>query len=258
MKKQSNGRQSGQVRRLRSSLPGPLFGAIFVFGLLIIWGCAAGTPVGDQASPTPATVEDEPVTGQAISEEPTADDRSDEAEETEATPTVDEPPGTTAAADQTGETGSVAAETDQAAAAGSAVEDSALDRSEERDDVANVIAVGATGDPGAYRFSVEIASPDLGCEQYADWWEVLSEDGDLLYRRILAHSHVTEQPFVRSGGPVPIDPEQVVWIRAHMNPGGYGGTVFQGSIQSGFKEVELSQQFSAAAELPPLPTSCAF
>ena len=45
MKKQSNGRQSGQVRRLRSSLPGPLFGAIFVFGLLIIWGCAAGTPV---------------------------------------------------------------------------------------------------------------------------------------------------------------------------------------------------------------------
>jgi len=70
--------------------------------------------------------------------------------------------------------------------------------------LADVLSVEVTGSPNAYQFSVKIASPDTGCEQYADWWEVLSEDGQLLYRRILLHSHVNEQPFVRSGGPVNI------------------------------------------------------
>ncbi|MCB0054175.1 MAG: hypothetical protein KDE24_32035, partial [Caldilinea sp.] len=68
--------------------------------------------------------------------------------------------------------------------------------------VADVFGVTVRGDDGAYQFSVEIASPDTGCNQYADWWEVLDSDGNLLYRRILTHSHVDEQPFIRSGGPV--------------------------------------------------------
>ena len=57
---------------------------------------------------------------------------------------------------------------------------------------ANVLSVQVTDNPGAYQFAVEIASPDTGCEQYADWWEVVSQDGQLLYRRILLHSHVDE------------------------------------------------------------------
>lgn len=124
---------------------------------------------------------------------------------------------------------------------------------------ADVISVEVTGASGSYRFSVGISSPDKGCEQYADWWEVLTENGELVYRRILAHSHADEQPFVRAGGPVPIGPDTVVWVRAHMRPGGYGGTAFRGSIQAGFREIEPDEGFADGVEdLSPLPEGCAF
>lgn len=125
--------------------------------------------------------------------------------------------------------------------------------------VADVLAVEATGEPGAYRFEVRISSPDTGCDQYADWWEVLSEDGELLYRRILAHSHVDEQPFVRTGGPVAVEPDRVVWVRAHMNPGGYGGQAMRGSVAGGFEPAELDPGFAReVVEQEPLPEGCRF
>lgn len=125
--------------------------------------------------------------------------------------------------------------------------------------LADVVSVKASGGPGAYTFSVEITSPDLGCNQYADWWEVIDGDGYLVYRRVLAHSHVNEQPFTRSGGPVEIDPDAPVYIRAHMHPGGYGGRVFQGSVEDGFSASVLSPGFAADLEsAPPLPDNCAF
>lgn len=125
--------------------------------------------------------------------------------------------------------------------------------------MANIISVEVTGSSGPYSFSVGISSPDTGCNQYADWWEVLNEDGRLIYRRILAHSHVDEQPFIRSGGPVKIDSDTIVWIRAHMHPGGYGGAAFKGSVKSGFKKAPLSPQFAAdLAKTPPLPDGCDF
>ncbi|MBN1145907.1 MAG: hypothetical protein JXA78_01525 [Anaerolineales bacterium] len=124
---------------------------------------------------------------------------------------------------------------------------------------ADVLSVRASGRPGDYRFAVEIRSPDRGCQQYADWWEVISEDGKLLYRRILLHSHVKEQPFARSGGPVPVGAGVVVWVRAHMKPGGYGGKAFKGSVQAGFRPAELSPNFAADLEKTlPLPEDCAF
>lgn len=125
--------------------------------------------------------------------------------------------------------------------------------------LAEVLSVQASGDPQAYRFSVEISSPDLGCEQYANWWEVVSEEGELLYRRILAHSHVSEQPFSRSGGPVPIEADEVVWVRAHMEPGGYGGAAFKGSVEAGFEATLLDAQFASnLATVAPLPSGCAW
>ena len=129
----------------------------------------------------------------------------------------------------------------------------------DRELLANVISVEARGDPGSYTFVVGIASPDEGCQQFADWWEVLNEDGELIYRRVLLHSHVNEQPFVRSGGPVEIAADQTVLVRAHMNTSGYGVVAFKGSVQSGFQETELSPEFAIeAAGLAPLPTGCDF
>lgn len=124
--------------------------------------------------------------------------------------------------------------------------------------VADVISVQVSGDPEAYRFAVGISSPDEGCELYADWWEVLAEDGRLLYRRILTHSHVDEQPFVRSGGPVEIGNDTVVWVRAHMH-GGYGGQAMKGTARSGFEAFDLEPGFAPGAEgVAPLPAGCAF
>lgn len=85
------------------------------------------------------------------------------------------------------------------------------------DSQAVVTAVSFTGTPDDYTFSVEISSPDTGCDQYADWWEVFDKEGELIYRRILGHSHVNEQPFTRSGGAVKIQEDTFVYIRAHMN-----------------------------------------
>ena len=125
--------------------------------------------------------------------------------------------------------------------------------------VADASSVQVSGDPGAYSFSVEVSSPDEGCEQYADWWEVVAEDGQLVYRRILDHSHVDEQPFVRSGGPVEIGADTVVWVRAHMHPGGYGGQALRGTARGGFEAVEMEAGFAAGLENePPQPEGCAF
>lgn len=126
--------------------------------------------------------------------------------------------------------------------------------------VADVTAVRVSGGPGRYTFAVTVRSTDTGCEQYADWWEVITPDGELIYRRILAHSHVDEQPFTRSGGPVDIQPATRVIVRAHMNEVGYGGVVYAGSPNAGF-EPDQSVPSSFAPDLAnatPLPDGCAF
>jgi hypothetical protein len=125
--------------------------------------------------------------------------------------------------------------------------------------LADVISVQVSGEAGAYQFAAEIRSPDTGCDQYADWWEVIGEDGDLIYRRVLLHSHAGEQPFVRSGGPVDISADEVVWVRAHMNPGGYGGMALRGSVTGGFEATELAPDFAAElVNTPTLPEDCDF
>lgn len=124
---------------------------------------------------------------------------------------------------------------------------------------ADVTAVRVRGRAGAYEFDVEVKSPDTGCQQYADWWEVVGTDGKLIHRRVLAHSHPDEQPFARGGGPVPIAADTVVWVRAHMNTAGYGGAAFKGSPAGGFVRAELAPSFAAdLARRPPLPDGCAF
>ncbi|MBE9097977.1 hypothetical protein [Vacuolonema iberomarrocanum] len=128
------------------------------------------------------------------------------------------------------------------------------------DPFAEVTAVETYSQDGSsYTFSVTLASPDTGCEQYANWWEVLTVDGELLYRRILVHSHVEEQPFTRSGGPVTIEPDEIVIVRGHMDPAGYGTQAMQGTINDGFEVTTLTPDFAvdlAAAE--PQPAGCEY
>lgn len=128
-----------------------------------------------------------------------------------------------------------------------------------KNESAAITAVTVTGDAGSYNFSVTIESPDTGCEQYADWWEVLTNDGRLVYRRILSHSHVGEQPFTRSGGPVNITADQAIFVRAHMNSIGYGSQVFSGTVEQGLVKETLDSLFADELEIAsPLPEACAF
>ncbi|MGK7909775.1 MAG: hypothetical protein AB4040_21420 [Synechococcus sp.] len=108
-------------------------------------------------------------------------------------------------------------------------------------------------------FSVTISSPDTGCDRYADWWEVITPEGKLLYRRVLLHSHVNEQPFTRSGGPVDVAGNEPLIVRIHMHPDGYSPHAFSGSIDDGFSAIALEADFALQlADQPPLPKSCAF
>lgn len=125
--------------------------------------------------------------------------------------------------------------------------------------LADVLAVEVTGDANAYTFAVTIRSPDTGCDRYADWWEVVTESGELVHRRILGHSHVDEQPFTRSSSPIEIDAATTVVVRAHLNPGGYGGAVLRGNPADGFSAADLPADFGADLETAaPLPSNCAF
>jgi hypothetical protein len=135
---------------------------------------------------------------------------------------------------------------------------------------ANVVAVSASGERGDYTFLVSVESADVDCTQYADWWEVVSRDGELLYRRILEHSHTdangtsdADAPgntFTRSGGPVPVSGDDAVVVRAHINVGGYRGLSLSGSVATGFGDAEdLGAAFAPELEqVEPLPTTCLF
>ncbi len=135
---------------------------------------------------------------------------------------------------------------------------------------AHVTAVSASGGDMSYSLSVTVRSSDVDCSQYADWWEVLSQDGALIYRRILGHSHTEENgttdadapgnSFTRSGGPVAVSAAQTLYVRAHTSTGGYRGEVRVGSVAEGFSLAEgLPLDFAANVEdSEPQPDGCSF
>ena len=97
---------------------------------------------------------------------------------------------------------------------------------------ADVIFVKAVqAEDGTWTFHVTVRSPDVGWDDYADGWDVLTPEGEALKRnpddpftRLLLHPHVDEQPFSRSQSGLVI-PENVtqVRVRAHQKPRGFGG-----------------------------------
>lgn len=125
--------------------------------------------------------------------------------------------------------------------------------------VADVVGVTVTGSEGAYTFAPAIRSDETGCDQYADWWEVLTPDGELVYRRILNHSHPDEQPFTRDGGPVAVAADAEVLVRAHLHPSGFVGQMQRGTARSGFQAVSADPAlFPALGRQDPLPQECWF
>lgn len=78
--------------------------------------------------------------------------------------------------------------------------------------------------PRIYDFDVTVKSADKGWEYYADAFEVIAPDGNLLGRRVLLHPHETEQPFTRElyGVRIPAGIERVT-VRARHKPKGYDG-----------------------------------
>ncbi|MEM8722187.1 MAG: hypothetical protein AAGE84_23315 [Cyanobacteria bacterium P01_G01_bin.39] len=124
---------------------------------------------------------------------------------------------------------------------------------------AQITNVNATGEPNNYTFAVTVSSPDTGCDRYANWWEVVTPEGELIYRRVLLHSHVNEQPFQRTGGVVAILPDQEVIVRVHMSDTGYSALAQQGTVASRFAATTLSPDFGTDLEtVEPLPGDCAF
>ena len=94
------------------------------------------------------------------------------------------------------------------------------------------VEVSCDADSGC-DFHVTVLHADEGWEHYADRWEVLSPDGEVLATRKLAHPHENEQPFTRSlrGVRVPDGIDEVL-IRAGDSVHGYGGKTISVNLQS--------------------------
>ena len=94
---------------------------------------------------------------------------------------------------------------------------------------ADVVAVKASsGKNGTWSFSVTVRHEDEGWDHYADRWEVLGPDDEVLGTRVLMHPHVGEQPFTRnlSGIEIPKGASEVL-VRARDSVHGYGGKVME-------------------------------
>lgn len=96
-------------------------------------------------------------------------------------------------------------------------------------DVKYVRAVHSTD--GTWTFYVTVEHTDTGWDDYADGWDVLTPQGQVLkpdpdspFTRLLLHPHVGQQPFTRSqsGIAIPEGVNQVI-VRAHDIVDGFGG-----------------------------------
>ena len=125
-------------------------------------------------------------------------------------------------------------------------------------DGAVVLNLDVEGTANDYTFNVSLYSRDSGCDKYADWWEVLGEDGELLYRHVFDKSHPDEQPFTSSIESIKITEDKTVIVRAHMNDTGYEARqAWKGSVKNGFKFVRLSENFAASVtKEEPQPPEC--
>ncbi|WP_417222148.1 hypothetical protein [Amphritea sp.] len=90
---------------------------------------------------------------------------------------------------------------------------------------ADVIAVKMIPQ-GAHRYdvSVTVRHADSGWDHYANQWDLIDVEGNIIASRVLLHPHVDEQPFTRglTGVVIPAHITRVI-VRAHDLVHGYGG-----------------------------------
>lgn len=115
-------------------------------------------------------------------------------------------------------------------------------------DCAHVIGGSArqtSSDNEFWTISATVSSNETGWDKYADEWQVRTVSGTVLGTRVLAHPHVTEQPFTRSLSGVQV-PETVATIVLHARDSvlGYCGDSYSLTIRS------LSSPDSNATNLP--------
>ncbi|MBT6094740.1 MAG: hypothetical protein HOK06_04865 [Rhodospirillaceae bacterium] len=89
------------------------------------------------------------------------------------------------------------------------------------------VKVSRNGD-GTYGFSTTVFHKDTGWKHYADKWDILGPDGEVIATRVLYHPHVDEQPFTRSLARVaiPVGLREVT-VRAHCKVDGDGTRTFR-------------------------------
>ncbi len=94
---------------------------------------------------------------------------------------------------------------------------------------ADVIAATAEQDiRGTWTVSATILHADTGWEHYADRFDVLDENGNLLGSRTLFHPHVDEQPFTRALSALSIpDDVSTITVRAHDSVHELGGATVE-------------------------------
>lgn len=98
---------------------------------------------------------------------------------------------------------------------------------------ADVIAATATQDiRGTWTVSAAILHADTGWEHYADRFDVLDDEGNVLGSRTLFHPHVDEQPFTRSLNALAI-PDEVttITVRAHDSVHELGGATVEITLE---------------------------
>jgi hypothetical protein len=81
-----------------------------------------------------------------------------------------------------------------------------------------------------FRIDVTVRHEDAGWDHYANRWDILDLDGNVLGSRVLAHPHDNEQPFTRSLTLELPEGISVVIIRAHDSVHGLGGVSFELAI----------------------------
>lgn len=88
------------------------------------------------------------------------------------------------------------------------------------------VTIESLGD-GRFLVSATLIHADTGWDHYANRWDVLDENGELLGSRELAHPHVNEQPFTRSLRLTIPETVKTITLRANDSVHATGGKTFE-------------------------------